>query len=119
MRTLLIAAAAALSAGAVLARQPAPPPVAPPIPAHIQAGVSDAELAAMRAVSRQVRQVTLQHQQQIAAEPNEEARGELQRALFAQLDAIVRARGLTVERYNQIATMAASNADLARAIGPS
>jgi hypothetical protein len=107
-KIMLIAAVAALTLGGAAIAQdaPAPGPAA-------SLGVSQMELQKMYVLDAKVREISAQAQASIDAAADTQARAVAQRAMYEQLSAAVAAEGLTVERYNQIANMAANNQALA------
>jgi len=122
MKTLLLASAFALTAGAAFAQDAAPAapksaqPPAAEASASANATVSDAEVAKVAALAADVKTINAQHQPKIASAADAAAKAEAQKGLDTAINDSLTKHGLTVERYNEIASLAQSDKALAAKI---
>jgi hypothetical protein len=87
-------------------------------PAQMRPGepVADAEIRAFAAAAVDLRDIAMQTDQQLQAMQDDAAREELQRQATQQMVDAVQSRGLSVESYNDIASRAQEDTQLARRI---
>lgn len=124
MKLFLLTSAAALAlSGAAFAQDAAKPDAATPPAAAAQgeasastSSVSDADVQKVAHLAADVKKLNETAQPKIAAAADPTAKAEVQKRLDASIQDSLTKHGLTVEKYNEIATLAQSDKGLAARI---